>query len=72
MRWVEVMGDKNASRPSEGECRRSQSWDARAQGSGTGLGAAEVADGLWRLVTPQLDHNPPADSPQGEHRLSAR
>ena len=30
----------------EGECRRSKGWDARAQGSGTGLVAAEVADGL--------------------------
>jgi len=29
------VGDKNASRPNKGECRRSQSWDGRAKGSGS-------------------------------------
>jgi len=49
-----------------GECRRSKSRDARAQGSGTGARSPPRSRmGCWWAVAPQLDHNPP-DSPQGK------
>ena len=59
MRRVEFMGDNNASRPKQSECRRSQSWKGRARGvRDESQEFAEIADGqvAAHLLRFRADH----------------
>jgi len=59
------MGDNNTSRPNKGECRRSKSRDARAQGSGV-VAVDEGFGGVphHREVAPSKSVNRPIEPEQ--------